>query len=212
MEKRNRIVEAARKEFARVPFEEASINQIIKNADISRGSFYTYFTDKMDLLNYVCEDEARQGTESLQELLLICKGDFWEAINGWMDAILEAKDSDIVRESVAVMMNAGFFRRIGVQMGLHDSGAEENPFLKRPDPEKREEVNNWFRNNVDPECIDLDRPSEYVDTAFSMAVTITLMHVIQIFAHPEKIQEIKEEFRRAIYLLKFGACGIRQIR
>lgn len=36
--KRQAIREAALKEFARVPFEKASINQIIRNADISRGS------------------------------------------------------------------------------------------------------------------------------------------------------------------------------
>ena len=38
--KRQAIREAALKEFARVPFEKVSINQIIRNADISRGSFF----------------------------------------------------------------------------------------------------------------------------------------------------------------------------
>ena len=41
---------AAAKEFIRVPLEEASINRIVHDADISRGSFYTYFEDKQDLL------------------------------------------------------------------------------------------------------------------------------------------------------------------
>ena len=40
--KRQMIREAALQEFARVPYEKVSINQIIHNADISRGSFYTY--------------------------------------------------------------------------------------------------------------------------------------------------------------------------
>ena len=39
--KKQVIRQAAIKEFVRVPFEKASINQIIQNADISRGSFYT---------------------------------------------------------------------------------------------------------------------------------------------------------------------------
>ena len=51
--KRQAIREAALKEFARVPFEKASINQIIRNADISRGSFYTYFVDKQDVVEFV---------------------------------------------------------------------------------------------------------------------------------------------------------------
>ena len=58
--KKQVIRQAAIKEFARVPFEKASINQIIQNADISRGSFYTYFEDKQDVVRYIFEDHAAQ--------------------------------------------------------------------------------------------------------------------------------------------------------
>ena len=52
-EKKQAILEAAVHEFSRVPYSSASINQIIKEADISRGSFYTYFEDKDDLMRYM---------------------------------------------------------------------------------------------------------------------------------------------------------------
>ena len=45
-EKRQRLLDAAWEEFSRVSFADASINQIIRAANISRGSFYQYFTDK----------------------------------------------------------------------------------------------------------------------------------------------------------------------
>ena len=61
--KKQVIRQAAIKEFARVPFLKASINQIIQNADISRGSFYTYFEDKQDVVRYIFEDNARQMQE-----------------------------------------------------------------------------------------------------------------------------------------------------
>lgn len=48
-EKKTRIMEAAIKEFSCKMYDEASINQIIKEADISRGSFYQYFEGKDDL-------------------------------------------------------------------------------------------------------------------------------------------------------------------
>ena len=51
--KKNAILEAAANEFARVPYSAASINQIIKEAEISRGSFYTYFEDKDDLMRHM---------------------------------------------------------------------------------------------------------------------------------------------------------------
>lgn len=52
-EKKNRILEAAIKEFSNKKYAEASINQIIKESDISRGSFYQYFEDKDDLYFYI---------------------------------------------------------------------------------------------------------------------------------------------------------------
>ena len=45
-EKRERLLSAARAEFARAPYEEASVNRMIRAAGIPRGSFYMYFTDK----------------------------------------------------------------------------------------------------------------------------------------------------------------------
>ena len=47
--KKIKILEAAMKEFLMHPVTMVSINQIIKSAGISRGSFYTYFEDKDDL-------------------------------------------------------------------------------------------------------------------------------------------------------------------
>ena len=52
-EKAETIRNAAIQEFKRVSPEEASINKIIQTAEISRGSFYTYFEDKIDLLKWV---------------------------------------------------------------------------------------------------------------------------------------------------------------
>ena len=62
--KKELIREAAVKEFIRVPFEKASINKIIKAAGISRGSFYTYFEDTYDVLEYLFEDAA-QGFQNI---------------------------------------------------------------------------------------------------------------------------------------------------
>ena len=54
-EKQKRIVEAGIEEFSRKLFADASINQIIKNAGIARGSFYLYFEDKLDFYCYLLD-------------------------------------------------------------------------------------------------------------------------------------------------------------
>ena len=74
------ILEAAVLEFSRVPFEKVSINKIIKNADISRGSFYTYFEDKRDLLQFVFEDFIERAETVLKEITEKNKGNFWKML------------------------------------------------------------------------------------------------------------------------------------
>lgn len=47
--KRERILEAAAKEFAAYGYDGASLNQILDKAGISKGAAYYYFDDKADL-------------------------------------------------------------------------------------------------------------------------------------------------------------------
>ena len=58
-DKKNKIINAAKKEFARVPIEEASIKNIVEEAEIARGSFYQYFESKEDLLKYILNSKAK---------------------------------------------------------------------------------------------------------------------------------------------------------
>lgn len=54
-EKQKKVLDAALKEFSEKQYHESSINQIVKIANISRGSFYQYFTDKEDLYFFIIE-------------------------------------------------------------------------------------------------------------------------------------------------------------
>jgi AcrR family transcriptional regulator len=51
--KRNLIVSVTIDEFSSANYDTASINQICKKANIAKGSFYQYFTDKLDLYIYI---------------------------------------------------------------------------------------------------------------------------------------------------------------
>ncbi len=48
-EKKERIINAALREFARSGYEKASTNAIIKEANIAKGSLFNYFNNKKDL-------------------------------------------------------------------------------------------------------------------------------------------------------------------
>lgn len=66
-EKKNRIIASAVEEFARVRFSLASINKIVKAANISRGSFYQYFKDKEDVYKYILELITKEKLRVLTE-------------------------------------------------------------------------------------------------------------------------------------------------
>ncbi|WP_298407480.1 TetR/AcrR family transcriptional regulator [uncultured Chloroflexus sp.] len=52
-EKREKIIKAAIDEFAEYGLENASINRIVANSGIAKGSFYQYFEDKQDVFRYL---------------------------------------------------------------------------------------------------------------------------------------------------------------
>ena len=52
-EKRSRILASAHREFTQHIYEKTSINRILDDAKIPKGSFYQYFDDKSDLF-YLC--------------------------------------------------------------------------------------------------------------------------------------------------------------
>lgn len=62
-EKRAAIVNAAIDEFVEHGFKAASINRIVANSDISKGSFYQYFEDKRDVFMYLLGQLEREKME-----------------------------------------------------------------------------------------------------------------------------------------------------
>lgn len=55
IQKRERIINAALKEFAHSGYEKASTNEIVKEADISKGSLFHYFNNKKELYLFLLD-------------------------------------------------------------------------------------------------------------------------------------------------------------
>ena len=75
--KRERIYQAIKTEFDRVPLDKISINSIIKEANISRGSFYQYFDDKGDLYDIFADRIMDSIKEYFTNTLVKYKGDLF---------------------------------------------------------------------------------------------------------------------------------------
>jgi AcrR family transcriptional regulator len=89
-EKRDKFLSAARAEFARVPYADVSINRIIREAGIPRGSFYMYFKDREELLRFLLFEYGSRMAGFLEAALLQQHGDLFAAFLSIFDSILHS--------------------------------------------------------------------------------------------------------------------------
>ncbi|WP_262371966.1 TetR/AcrR family transcriptional regulator [Rossellomorea aquimaris] len=59
IEKQERIINAAMKEFVNSGYDKASTNKIVKEAQISKGSLFNYFKNKKDLYLFLIENSMK---------------------------------------------------------------------------------------------------------------------------------------------------------
>src|SRR5699024_12625747 len=96
-EKRDTLIHAAKNEFSRVSLYEASIANIVKEADIPRGSFYQYFEDKDDLYFYLLDKQGEELWKTLITNLKEHQGDLFESLLDLFHTILRMIDDEEAR-------------------------------------------------------------------------------------------------------------------
>lgn len=87
-EKRQKLLKAATDEFSNTSFFDASINKIINNANISRGSFYMYFEGKEELFEYILDSYSSNLIEIVKKELINSNGDLRESFINLYDELL----------------------------------------------------------------------------------------------------------------------------
>lgn len=87
-EKQKRILNAAREQFWSVPYNEVSINKIIKQAEIPRGSFYQYFDGKEDLFQCVLEENKSNLLGRLSDEIEKADGDIFRCMESHIDRMV----------------------------------------------------------------------------------------------------------------------------
>ena len=78
-DKRKRVETALIHEFGKGSFEQASITNIVNEAEIPRGSFYQYFVDKKDVVTYLIQKFILLDHQKVLEALIDTNGDIFEA-------------------------------------------------------------------------------------------------------------------------------------
>lgn len=77
-EKVQRIITSAYKIFSSNDFEKASTNNIVKDANVSRGLLYHYFVDKQDLFDFLVDYTLRLIAEKVKSKIELNQQDILE--------------------------------------------------------------------------------------------------------------------------------------
>ena len=88
-EKKDKIIIAAKREFARASLQDASIKNIVEEAGIARGSFYQYFESKEDLLQYLLKEHAEEMNKNIEDTINRTNGDIFEVFIAIYDYMIK---------------------------------------------------------------------------------------------------------------------------
>ena len=147
-DKKERLIEACLEEFSHYTFSDSSINRIIKNCDISRGSFYQYFENKEDCYMEILGIIAQEKYEIFKNVV---KDESFSVFDDYINMLKQVR---------VWMERQPRYYKIGLLMQKDDSDFvaklnENNPsmseyfnYLIRKDQEK-----GLIRKDIDPKLL-----------------------------------------------------------
>src|SRR5690625_2974220 len=189
-EKRDLLIKAAKKEFSRVPLNEASIANIIKSAGIPRGSFYQYFEDKEDAFYYILEEQMKTNHQAFFIALRRNNGDLFESFIEIFHYMLKEFQNQ---------ENIDFFRNVFLNMNYKMESKFTQGFNKNNFDEQ-------FSNIIDD--IDVKKLNvankEEVAHVIKIIAAVTTHNLMQNFAKKLPPDEAIKNYTFEMNLLKKG--------
>lgn len=193
-EKKRIIREAAIEEFIRVPYEKASINKIIQTAAISRGSFYTYFVDKRDLLGYVFEDAGGRLEIKWVEYAKENNGDIWKTSEAFLDYCIVFTRGKMFQLMKNLFMFQNFEQIFGKELRLQECRESQMASMLETVYDSVDKKD--FRN----------QEIETFRTLLSMIFSSIAECMGWYYHHIEDAEKIKKIFREKLEILQYGIC------
>lgn len=187
-EKQYKIILAAKKEFARVGLRDASIKNIVEEAEIARGSFYQYFESKEDLLQYLLKEHSEKMNKNIEKTIKRTNGDIFEifiAIYDYMvKECIENKERD-------------FFKKIFDELKT----SQDDIFsvdLKRYKPK---EINEYY-NLINKSNLIIDKLEDF-KLLTRMLHAVTKKAVVSTYKYKSKVKA-REDYLKQLEYIKYG--------
>ena len=187
-EKKTIIIEASIKEFKRALLTDASINKIIKDANISRGSFYTYFKDINDLYIYAINNYKQKIIKTIKQTIKETNGDLFETTNKAYEKILNlcTKEKQLFKN---------IFLNFNYNISIRNKIYEENIENKYNSLEIISKIN---KSNLN---IKKDEELFYI---LDIIIGFVMHGLIEIFLENKSNEEVKEKLEKQLEILKRG--------
>lgn len=190
-EKRQRIINAIMQEFSNAATEKVSINRIVKAANISRGSFYQYFDDKVDLVEVLTKTFVDLSIEGANAALKYSNGDIFYTYEKLFDIITNfASDS---RQKVIL-------KNLLKNLRANDDLISEYMLNRFNGFASLQEISKHFNRD------NLKYKSENDVKFLSQILTQVLKNAIfDVFVAGMNREKIKQDYLRKLEIIKTGA-------
>ena len=188
-EKKNKILKAANKEFARVPLEQASIKNIVEDAEIARGSFYQYFEDKQDLFEYLMTLKIGNMQKNLFDMIERENGNIINIFINVYDHLIQVGK---------LRKNNKFFRQI-----FENVKTSDNLMLIKKDVTKNKiEQTLYELYSKNKDILNVKNEEEF-KLVIEMLFAITRRRIVASFKCND-LDEARKDFLKEIEFLKNG--------
>ena len=186
-EKQQKVINAAKKEFARAPIENVSIKNIVEEADIARGSFYQYFESKEDLLIYILRENSEKLNKKLKDKVKETNGDIFKLYIFLYDSMIEEFTNNPDQE---------LFKQIFINL----KSSDENVFdlVRKTKPQDIIE----YYEQIDKNNLKIENHEDLVIIC-DMLNVITRRALIKNFKNKSK-EDCRKMFLKEIEYLKYG--------
>ncbi len=189
-DKQRKLLDAGIREFSRVSFDEASINQIIQDAKISRGSFYMYFQDKEDFYFYLLQQYQLEMYDRLIHYIDLCQGEF---IAAWLKLYDYLFDSCFDGNKGKLLKNVFLNMRFSTSRKL----------MLKPPKDIIRNLSNDLLSHIDKSLYRYQEDEELLDI-FSFVMLTSMSSIVYTLMNPEDRSCEKENYDRRIEIIRSG--------
>ena len=188
-DKKKKLLDASFKEFSLNNFNDASINRIIKEAGISRGSFYMYFEDKKDLYFYLLDQYGEILADNIKKDLIKNRGDLFKM---FQDNIEESYNS-------FKNNNINFFKKSLENITIMEESKRTFGFR-----DKR--LLNELIPNINLELLN-DNARRHIEVIFAINMHLLMVTLFKLLKNDSLDRKLIKDYYEQLDILKYG-CSI----